>query len=435
MDRGLQDPERPPTAPADRGRSGSGSSSGEAPPGFSGRFMAPLLLGSVLNPLNTTAIATGLVAIGRDFGVGPSGTGWLVSSLYFASAVAQPVMGRLADLLGPRRVFLSGLVLVCAAGLLGTLAPGFAWLIVARVLLGVGTSAAYPAAMTMLRVEAARVGHEPPRTVLGRLSLAALGSAAVGPALGGLLTATTGWRGIFAFNVPLALIPLVLGLRLLPRDGDRRTTGGDEPQPQPRPQTERTPLPALLRDGPLARTYLRHGLTYLTLYCTLYGFTQWLEEAHGYSSLGTGLLMLPMSGAAALCSLLGARTKGIRAPLVTVSVLLALGSGSLLLTDSGTPVALLLLTSALFGVPQGLASTGNQAAVYTQAPPGGVGAAAGLQRTAQYAGAIAATGLLGLCFGARPTDTGLHQLAAVTGVLGLLVVVLTVTDRALRTRE
>ncbi|RLV10525.1 MFS transporter [Streptomyces griseocarneus] len=390
--------------------------------------MAPLLLGSVLNPINTTAIATGLVAIGRDFGVGPSGTGWLVSSLYFASAVAQPVMGRLADLLGPRRVFLSGLVLVCAAGLAGTLAPGFAWLIVARVLLGVGTSAAYPAAMAMLRAEAVRVGHEPPRTVLGRLSLAALGSAAVGPALGGLLTATTGWRGIFAVNVPLALIPLLLGLRLLPRDGDRRPPGDER-------SARRTPLPELLRNRPLARTYLRHGLSYLTIYCTLYGFTQWLEEAHGYSSLGSGLVMLPMSGAAAVCSLLGARTKGIRAPLVTVAVLLALGSGSLILADGATPLALLLLTSVLFGIPQGLASTGNQAAVYAQAPPGGVGVAAGLQRTAQYAGAIAGTGVLGLCYGAGPTDAGLHRLGAVTGAFALVALVLTVTDRALRTRE
>ncbi|WP_240351599.1 MFS transporter [Streptomyces olivoreticuli] len=396
-------------------------------PGFGGRLMAPLLLGSVLNPVNTTAIATGLVAIGRDFGTGPAGTAWLISSLYLASAVGQPLMGRLADLLGPRRVFLAGLVVVCAAGLTGALAPGLGWLIAARVLLGIGTSAAYPAAMAMLRAESLRVGREPPRTVLGRLSLAALGSAAVGPALGGLLTATTGWRGIFAVNVPLALIPLVLGLWWLPRDGALPSRGAGRP-------AERTPLPALLRNRPLAVTYLRHGLAYLTIYCTLYGFTQWLEEAHGYSSLATGLVMLPMSGAAAVCSLLGARTKGIRAPLTTAAALLALGSGGLLLAHGGSPLAALLLTSVLFGVPQGLASTGNQAAVYAQAPPGGVGAAAGLQRTAQYLGAIAATALLGLCYGARATDTGLHHLATVTGVLSLSLVVLTVTDRALRTR-
>lgn len=429
----MKGPGRAPRTPATGAARDTGGTGAPPPadrdsgPAFGGRFMAPLLLGAVLNPVNTTAIATGLVAIGHDFGTGPSGTAWLVSSLYLASAVGQPLMGRLADLLGPRRVFLAGLVVVCAAGLTGALASGLGQLIVSRVLLGIGTSAAYPAAMAMLRAESLRVGREPPRTVLGRLSLAALGSAAIGPALGGLLIATTGWRGIFAVNVPLAIVPFVLGLRLLPRDTARPARGGGRP-------AEPTPLSALLRNRPLVVTCLRHGLAYLTIYCTLYGFTQWLEEAHRYSSFTTGLVMLPMSGAAAACSLLGARTKGLRAPLTTAAALLALGSGGLLLAHGGTPLAALLLTSALFGVPQGLASTGNQAAVYAQAPPGGLGAAAGVQRAAQYLGAIAATALIGLCYGQRATDAGLHHLATVTGALSLSLVVLTVTDRALRTR-
>ncbi|MEV6670191.1 MFS transporter [Streptomyces sp. NPDC051162] len=429
----MKGPGSAPRTPA-TGASHDGTGTGVPPsehgagPAFGGRFMAPLLLGAVLNPVNTTAIATALVAIGHDFGTGPAGTAWLVSSLYLASAVGQPLMGRLADLLGPRRVFLAGLVVVCAAGLTGALASGFGQLIVSRVLLGIGTSAAYPAAMAMLRTESLRVGREPPRTVLGRLSLAALGSAAIGPALGGLLTATTGWRGIFAVNVPLAIVPLVLGLRWLPRDTVRPARGRD------RPAAERTPLSALLRNRPLVVTCLRHGLAYLTIYCTLYGFTQWLEEAHRYSSFATGLVMLPMSGAAAVCSLLGARTKGLRAPLTAAAALLALGSGGLFLAHGGTPLAALLLVSALFGVPQGLSSTGNQAAVYAQAPPGGVGAAAGIQRAAQYLGAVAATALIGLCYGQRATDTGLHHLATVTGALSLSLVVLTVTDRALRAR-
>ncbi len=395
--------------------------------GFGARLMTPLLLGAVLNPLNSTMIATGLVAIGRDFGAGPSGTGWLLSSLYLASAVGQPVMGRLADSLGPRRVFLAGLVLVCAAGLLGTLAPGFGWLIAARVLLGLGTSAAYPAAMAMLRAESLRTGRPAPRPVMGRLSLAALGSAALGPTLGGLLTATTGWRGIFAVNVPLALLALAAALPWLPHDRQRPAGGGPRPVRQAQDPSGPAPSrPALLR------TYLRHGLAYLSIYSALYGYSQWLEEAHGYTSFQTGLVMLPMSLAAAACSLLSTRTKGLRAPLTTAAALLAAGSGVLVAATGGTPLAALLIASALFGVPQGLFSTGNQAAVYAQARPDRVGSAAGLQRTAQYASAMAATGLLALCFGQQAGDAGLHRLAAVTGVLSLLLLALTATDRALR---
>ncbi|WP_324196710.1 MFS transporter [Streptomyces sp. NRRL B-1677] len=395
--------------------------------GFGVRLMTPLLLGSVLNPLNSTMIATGLVAIGHDFGTGPSGTGWLLSSLYLASAVGQPVMGRLADSLGPRRVFLAGLVLVCAAGLLGTLAPGFGWVIAARVLLGLGTSAAYPAAMAVLRAESLRTGRPAPRPVMGRLSLAALGSAALGPTLGGLLTATTGWRGIFAVNVPLALLALAAALPWLPHD--RQRPAGDGPRPVQ--QAQRSGGPAPSRPA-LLRTYLRHGLAYLSIYACLYGYSQWLEESHGYTSFQTGLVMLPMSLAAAACSLLSARTKGLRAPLTTAAALLAAGSGVLVVTTGGTPLAALLVAAALFGIPQGLFATGNQAAVYAQARPDRVGSAAGLQRTAQYASAMAATGLLALCFGQQAGDAGLHRLAAVTGVLNLLLLALTATDRALR---
>ncbi|MEV0276587.1 MFS transporter [Streptomyces sp. NPDC050610] len=468
--------------------------------GFGPRLMTPLLIGSVLNPVNSTMIATGLVAIGHDFGVGASSTAWLVASLYLASAVAQPTMGKLADLLGPRRIFVSGLLVVLAAGLTGALAPGFGWLIASRVLLGVGTSAAYPAAMSMLRAVSRRTGQEAPRTVLGLLSLAGLGSMAVGPVLGGLLAATTGWRGIFALNVPLAALALVLALLWLPKDDKDGKDNRDNEEAAGRnsgndaaahgtgaaskasldglgialfgatltatmlflmdldhPRWPLLPVVAVLaaalawwqlrRPSPfidlrmlahnraLSFTYLRHGLAYLVIYCVMYGYTQWLEEAHGYSSFHTGLIILPMSLAASVCSVLGARTKGIRAPLTLASALLAAGSAMLLVADHTTPLAALLLAGVLFGLPQGLTSTGNQAAVFVQAPADAVGAAAGLQRTSQYLGAITAASLIGLFYGQRATDAGLHDIAVVSGGLSLLLIVLTAADRALRTRK
>ncbi|MEV8317786.1 MFS transporter [Streptomyces sp. NPDC059900] len=448
-------------------------------PAFGARLTAPLLLGSLLNPLNTTMISTALVAIGHEFGVGAADTAWLVSVLYLASAVSQPVLGKLADGIGPRRVFLGGLVVVAASGLVGALAPGFLWLLLSRLLLGIGTSAAYPAAMAVLRDESRRLGSPTPRTVLGRLSFAGLGSAAIGPTLGGLLVATAGWRGIFAVNIPVALIAFGCALRWIPADGPRagREKGRaastldplgillfssaltclvvfllDLAHPQwwllapvavlsavltwwqlrhPKPFID---LRMLGRNHALARTYLRHGLSYLVVYCVMYGFTQWLEEARGLSSLHTGLVMLPMSLAALACSLLGARTKGIRAPLSIASVLLVAGSALLFFTSGGTPLAVLLLAGACFGIPQGLMGTGNQAAVQSFAPADAIGSAAGLQRTAQYIGAIAASGLIGLAYGQRADDAGLHLMGAVGAVLALALVALTLTDRALRAR-
>ncbi|MCX5447970.1 MFS transporter [Streptomyces nigrescens] len=472
------------TSPAVATARGTGRTAAPGAPDASGRpfgarLMTPLLLGSLLNPLNSTMIATALVAIGQDFHVGPAGTAWLVSAMYLSSAVGQPALGRLADRIGPRRVFAAGALTVCAAGLIGALAPGFTLLIVSRVVLGIGTAAAYPAAMALLRSESRRVGRPTPRSVLGRLSLAALGSAALGPTLGGLLAATAGWRAVFAVNIPLGLLALLGALAWLP--ADPKEAGGGRAKSAPAGSSDplgmvlfaatltcamffllglqdpRWPLPVaagglagvlvwwqlrhpapfldlrmLARNGALVRTYLRHGLAYLVIYCVLYGFSQWLEEAHGFSSFHAGLILLPMSGAAACCSLAGARTKGIRAPLTVAAVCLALGSAALLLLRGSSPLVALLCAGALFGIPQGLAATGNQAAVYDQAPADGVGAAAGLQRTAQYLGAITAAGLIGLLYGARASDSGLHAIAVTGVVLGLLLLALTLADRSLR---
>ena len=112
-----------------------------------------MILGSVLNPINSSIIAVSLVPIGIALGAPPSRTAWLVSALYLATAIGQPVVGRLVDTYGPRRLFLAGSALVGVAGILGTVAPSLSVLIVARVLLGFGTCAGYPAAMYLIRSE------------------------------------------------------------------------------------------------------------------------------------------------------------------------------------------------------------------------------------------------------------------------------------------
>ncbi|WEH43649.1 MFS transporter [Streptomyces sp. AM 2-1-1] len=424
-------------------------------------------------------ISTALVAIGHTYSVGAAGTAWLISVLYLTSAVAQPVLGKLADSVGPRRVFLAGLVVVLVSGLVGAFALSFTWLLVSRLLLGIGSAAAYPAAMSILRHEGLRVGRTPPRPVLARLSFAAVGSTAVGPTLGGVLVMLVGWRGIFAVNVPVALIALVTAVRWIPadrgrppaEDGSRPRTGIDPlgiglfstaltllafflldlAHPQwwlllplavvgavlVRWQL-RTPAPfldlrMLASNGALTRTYLRHGLGYLLVYCVMYGFTQWLEEVRGFSSGETGLLMLPMSLAALACSLLGARTKGIRGPLTLACLLLTGGAVLLGFLSGDSPLVLLLLAGACFGVPQGLIGTSNQAAVAQFAPAASIGSAAGLQRTAQYTGAITASSMIALAYGRAATDAGLHLMAWIAAGLGVALIVLTVTDRALRT--
>src|SRR5258708_29859365 len=126
---------------------------------FGFRFMAPLGLGSMLNPVNSTMISMALVAIARDFQATVAETGLLIGGLYITSAIAQPTMGRLADRLGARRVFLAGLYLVALAGVAGGFSPRVPPLIFVCVFFGVGTLPAHPTALRNLVQPAAPHRH------------------------------------------------------------------------------------------------------------------------------------------------------------------------------------------------------------------------------------------------------------------------------------
>ena len=444
-------------------------------PSFGPTFVAPLALGSTLNPINSTMISTALTPIASDFHASVGQTGWLIAGLYLTSAVAQPVMGRLADLFGPRRVYLSSLLLVAVAGLVGTLAPSLALLVIARVLLGVGTSGAYPSAMRIFRSQAERLGAAPPRGAMGVLSFAGIATTALGPLLGGVITGSFGWHAVFAVNLPLALLTAILVLLWVPEDAPR-VTGfvrlireidlvgvalfstaltsmmtylmnvhrapfwivpvsalswvGLVLHSLRRPQPF-IDVRMLATNLPLAITFLRITLILLIPYCILYGFAQWLESSAHYSASAAGLMTLPMSILAGICSLLAARTKGIRMPFIIGAVGGLVGCGSLLFVDSSTS-ALLIATAVMFiGVPMGMASTATQAAVFLQAPASEIGVASGLQRTFTYIGAITAASLLGAIFGHLPTDGGFHVLAIVmTAIAGFLLLFI-LCDRTL----
>nr|WP_269091104.1 MFS transporter [Actinopolymorpha cephalotaxi] len=216
-------------------------------------MLASLAFGTVLNPLNSSMIAVALVPLQREFGVGVATSSWLVSGFYLAAAVGQPLMGRLVDLLGARRLFVAGLALMCAVCAAAPFAPGFWWLVGIRVLMAVGTSTAFPAALVLIRAaveSGAPVGRNPagatagqnfpggpagvpgngsrpPSAALAALTVAASTSAALGPVLGGFLVAFAGWQAVFLVNVPFTAAGIVLAVRLLPKSPPRAS--GAEP--------------------------------------------------------------------------------------------------------------------------------------------------------------------------------------------------------------
>ena len=179
--------------------------------------VAGLSLGTALNPLNSSMIAVALVVLRADFGLDVAAVTWVVTSFYLASAAGQPVMGRLADRFGPRRMFLMGMGLVAVTCALAPLAPNFALLCVARAVMALGTATAYPSAVVMVGALAHQAKVDTARP-LGRLQMANTSAAAVGPVVGGLLVGLVGWESLFLINVPLALAALLIVRQAAPPD-------------------------------------------------------------------------------------------------------------------------------------------------------------------------------------------------------------------------
>jgi MFS family permease len=443
---------------------------------FGWRFTAPLLLGSSLNPINSSMLATGLLGIGMDFHRGPGQTATLVSVLYLCSAIAQPTMGKLSTLFGPRRVFLGGILILLLAGAVGTLAPAFGFLLLSRALIGIGTSAAYPTAMALVRRRADSLGIGVPTRVLGNFSIAAQVTAVIGLPLGGLLAGTFGWRALFFVNVPLAIITYVLTLVGVAEDPRTERTGRggvvkaiDIPGillfagavttlllflANLKPPTwwllpifvvlaaalilwERRVASPLLdvrmlgANRPLQRTYLRQLLVGLGVYAALYGTSQWMEESAHLSASAVGLILIPFSTVSIVIARVASGRGWIRWPLILSGLSLLATAGVLLVTNHSSPIPVLIGMTLLFGATNGFSSFANQAALYLQAPAAEIAVASGLYRTSSYVGAIFSSSLIGITFGKGATDAGLHSLAWVLIAIGVVVALLTILDRRL----
>jgi len=449
------------------------------PQPFGPRFLAPLFLGPLLNPVNTTMISVALVPISQDLDVPSSTVVWLVAGLYLTSAIAQPTLGRVGDILGPRRVYVSGLVLVAIAGVLPSLIDGFGSVLASRVLLGVGTSAAYPSVMAMIRSRSQRLSVATPPTVLSGISISTLTSAAVGPVLGGALIQLAGWQSIFLVNVPLALAALMMALLWVPAD-EPRSADGTRPSVR-----DLDPLGILLfaaavtsllvfaldltsphwwllglavlafaalvahelrqrgpfidfrmlaSNGALTRTYVRMLLLYLGFYSMTYGYSQWVQDDVGFTSSQAGFLQLPTAVLAGLMSLLIARVTRVRLPILVACATPVAGGLVMTRLHADSPLVVLLVIAGLFGVAQGLASVSNQQLLYRQSPADRIGTASGLSRTFVYLGAIVSSGVLGATFGTAPDDGDMHLIGLLVAVAAALAGLLTLADATLRDR-
>ncbi|HZR91396.1 MAG TPA: MFS transporter [Gaiellaceae bacterium] len=437
-------------------------------------LLATIASGTLLNPLNSSMIAVALVDLARHFRLDFSTASWLISAYYLASAVGQPLSGRLADLHGRKRIFLAGLALVGLASIAAPFAPSFAALVAVRVVQAAGSSALYPAGLSILRSAI----RERQTSALGVLSVFASVSAAVGPTLGGYLVGWQGWRAIFVVNLPLVALALALAARVLPADPPRSRTslGGELRRLDPAGAVlfaaalvsllwfllsldrgvawwalplalaagatfahveRRTPEPfldvrTLAANRQLLRVYAQFALVNVVFYSVFFGVPSFLQEAKGLSAEQAGLVILPIAGVGVLTTPLAARAierSGPRPAVVAGSLCMTAGTLALLAIGKTTSDLATAGLLALLGVSSGLNNLGLQAAMVEAAPHEQIGSASGLFQTSRYLGTILSASLLGLAFGQRIDANRLHTLSIALAVLSGLIVLFTLWGR------
>lgn len=176
-------------------------------------LLASVLFGLLASNVNFTVFNVALVDIARNLHTTQTTLTWAITGPLLAVGVAAPILGKLGDLHGHRRLYLIGLVgsIVCAALTAGA---WNAWsLIVARLFSGLGAACLTASSWSLLF----RVFGPGERTkVLGWWSLVGAGGPVIGVAIGGPVVQYFGWRWIFVAQVPLILIALVTNYRVLP---------------------------------------------------------------------------------------------------------------------------------------------------------------------------------------------------------------------------
>lgn len=160
-----------------------------------------------LTPFLGSAVNLALPAIGKELNANALSLGWVISSFILASAIFLLPFGRLADIVGRKKIFTLGIALFTLSTTVIIFAGSILWLIVLRIVQGLASAMIFG---TSLAIITSVFGPGERGRAMGINITAVYLGLSLGPVIGGLLTQYFGWRSIFAFLVPFGVISLVL---------------------------------------------------------------------------------------------------------------------------------------------------------------------------------------------------------------------------------
>ncbi|GAA1716543.1 MFS transporter [Kribbella yunnanensis] len=437
------------------------------------RLLALLGVAQFMLILDVTVVAIALPHIGTDLGLARDTLTWVVSAYTLMFGGLMLLGGRAADLVGARRVVLTGLLVFTAASLVTGLADNATMVIGGRIAQGIGAAMLSPAALSVVT----KTFHGDERNkALGIWSALGGGGSAIGVLLGGLLTAGPGWQWVFYINVPIGIVVFGLLSRTLPRDlptGPRArldvpgallvTAGtgtaiyalinaGDWGWLSAKTlgllagavvlcavfavvqRTVKSPLMdlrILVRRPVAAGTFLILVATALMIAVFFLG-SFYLQHHQGYGALRTGILFLPVAVATIVgAQVAGQRIGGAGARTVAVTGLLIAAAGTAIAAIWAGPVMVVIgISIGAAGI--GAAFVASSATALSQVAHHEAGTASGLLSTFHEFGAALGVAVVSSIAAASIAGTtgagftGGFTFAAITGavaaVLALLVV-------------
>jgi EmrB/QacA subfamily drug resistance transporter len=190
----------------------------EQPAGDRQRWIAlvVLCLGFLMIILDQTIVNVALPSIQRDLHFSQSGLAWVINAYLISFGGLLMLVGRLGDLIGRRRIFLSGLVVFTVASLLCGVSDSQAMLVVARFVQGIGGAMTSAVILGMIVTMFPKPAER--AKAIGIYAFVASAGGAVGLLAGGVLTQVLDWHWIFFVNLPIGVAALGFSRRLLPND-------------------------------------------------------------------------------------------------------------------------------------------------------------------------------------------------------------------------
>jgi EmrB/QacA subfamily drug resistance transporter len=413
--------------------------------------------------LDASIVNVALPSIGADLNFSQENLSWVVNAYVLVFGGFLLLGGRLADLLGRRRLFIAGLILFAVASLAGGLAQSAGWLIAARAVQGLGAALLSPAALSLVTVLFAEGAER--NKAMGVWGAVAGSGGAAGVLLGGMLTEWAGWEWVLFVNVPVGIAAALIAPRLLPESRneghrhfdfagaisitaglsllvytlvDAESAGWGSAQTiglgalslaliaafyviERRSKAPLMPFPGIFRIRTITGINVSAVLIAAALFSMFFFISLYMQQVLGFSALEAGLAYLPLAVGIII-------TAGATAGLVTrfgfkpvlVSGLIVTAAGLVWFSQvspDGSYVSDILFPSLLAAIGLGLAFVSMTVAAVSGVEAHEAGLASGLINTSQQIGGALGLAILATIANTQTNDafaTGAQPATALT---------------------